>query len=111
MATFTPYSSAVPFFQDAAEPGIPELDQHRLGAYALYEQMYWNHPETFKLLQRGEDESPIYLPSARKIVEATNRFLALDFDYVVDATVGTPDARNQIDMAFRSLFARENFHV
>lgn len=111
MATYTPYSSAVPFLQDAPEPGIPELDQHRLGAYALYEQFYWNHPESFKLLQRGEDEAPIYLPAARKIVEATNRFLALDFDYVVDATMGTPDGRNQADMAFRALFARENFHV
>ena len=29
MATYTPYSSAVPFLQDAPEPGIPELDQHR----------------------------------------------------------------------------------
>lgn len=111
MATYSPYSSAVPFFQDAPEPGIPELDQNRLRSYALYEQFYHNHPETFKLLQRGEDEAPVYLPSSKKIIEATNRFLAVDFEYVIDATLGTPDGRTQLDLAFNNLFKRELFYV
>lgn len=111
MATYSPYSSAVPFFQDAPEPGIPELDQNRLRAYSLYEQFYHNHPETYKLLARGDDEQPIYLPAPKKIVEAVNRFLAVDFDYVVDATMGTPDARAQLDLAFTNLLKRELFYV
>jgi hypothetical protein len=111
MATYHPYSSAVPFFQDSPEPGLPALDQNRLLSYALYEQFYWNHPETYKLLARGDDEQPIYIPAPRKIVEATNRFLAVDFDHVIDATMGTPDGRTQIDLAFRTLFKRELFHV
>jgi hypothetical protein len=79
MPNFTPHSSIVPFFADAAEPGIPEFDANRIMAYAQYEQFYWNHPESFRLVQRGEDEAPIYLPSARRIIEATNRFLAVGF--------------------------------
>jgi hypothetical protein len=111
MVEFTPYSSIVPFFADAAEPGIPEFDANRIMAYAQYEQFYWNHPESFKLMARGEDEQPIYLPSARRIIEATNRFLAVGFDYAIDPTVGTPDARTQLDLAFKGLFKRELFNV
>jgi hypothetical protein len=47
MPNFTPHSSIVPFFADAAEPGIPEFDANRIMAYAQYEQFYWNHPESF----------------------------------------------------------------
>jgi hypothetical protein len=111
MPNFTPHSSIVPFFADAAEPGIPEFDANRIMAYAQYEQFYWNHPESFRLVQRGEDEAPIYLPSARRIIEATNRFLAVGFDYAIDSAVGTPDSRAQLDLAFKALFKRELFHV
>ncbi len=111
MADFHPYSSAVPFFQEDPTPGIPELDQHRLRSYALYEQFYWNHPETFKLLQRGEDEAPIYLPSSKRIVEATGRFLAVDFDFVVSNAAGTPDGQAVLNTTLSDLFKRELFHV
>jgi len=112
MATYHQYSSAVPFFQEQAAAGLPEFDQNRIRAYNLYEQMYWNHPETFRLLQRGEDQAPIYLPSARKIVEATNRFLGVDMDFVVEAGEGGTDGDKQlVEDAFAALFKRERFYT
>lgn len=111
MAEYHPYSNAVPFFQEDPTPGIPELDQHRLRSYNLYEQFYWNHPETFKLLQRGEDEAPIYLPSSKRIVEATHRFLGVDFDFVVSNAAGTSDAQGVLATTIRDLFKREQFYI
>jgi hypothetical protein len=109
MAVYHPWSSAVPFFTEQAPAGVSEMDQHRVRAYNLYEQMYWNHPETFRLLQRDTDQNPIYLPSARKIVEATHRFLAVDFDFVVETAGGTDGDKEIVDTFFRDLFKRERF--
>lgn len=103
---FTPYSTAVPFF-GAPESWIPLEHQQRRQAYQLYESMYWNVPETFKLVQRGTDAKPIYLPSPRTIVEATNRFLAKDWDYAINPRVGTPEQRTSVGLMLQSLFKRE----
>jgi len=103
------YSSAVPYFQDAAEPGIPELDQFRLQSYGLYEQFYWNHPESYRLLQRGEDEAPLYLPTPKQIVEATNRFLAKNFDFTVGKETGTENDQSMLDQTIRDFLKRERF--
>lgn len=108
---YHPYSSAVPFFQEAAEPGIHESEQNRLRAYTVYEQMYYNHPDTFKLLQRGEDEAPIYLPSAKQIVEATSRFLALGFDFLVESATGTSNDQDMLSQTLKDLFKRERFYL
>lgn len=109
MAEFHPYSSAEPFFQDGAEPGILVEDQRRLRAYGVYEQMYYNHPGTFALLQRGEDEAPIYLPSAKTIVESTNRFLAINFDFVIRSDTGTTNDQDMLDTTIRDTLKRERF--
>jgi hypothetical protein len=108
---YHPYSSAVPFFQEDPLPGIPELDQHRVRSYNLYEQFYWNHTNTFRLLQRGEDEAPIYLPTSKRIVEATHRFLGVDFDFVVSNATGTADGQNVLATEIKNLFKREQFYV
>lgn len=82
-------------------------DQERLGAYQLYDEIYWNVPETFKVVQRGTDDDPIYIPSARMLVEATNRFFGVGFDYRL---VGGIDGdRAIVGDAVRTLFKRERF--
>lgn len=82
-------------------------DAERLGAYQLYEEIYWNVPETFKVVQRGTDDDPIYIPSARMLVEATNRFFGIGFDHKL---VGGSDSDRQIvGDALRTLFKRERF--
>lgn len=104
--TSTPYTTARQFI--ATLPSwLGQADAERIAAYQLYEDMYWNMPDTFKLMQRGSDTAPIYIPSARVIIEATNRYLAKDWDYVIDPRIGTPADRELIDAQLKRLFKRE----
>lgn len=107
MADFTPYSTATPWIRDLPQYLSPD-DAERIGAYTLYEQMYWGVPGAFELTQVGTEGDPIYVPSARAIIEATNRFLAVDWDFYVDETVGTPEEQAVAKAAFFRLFKREN---
>jgi hypothetical protein len=102
---FDPYSSAKPYFKAGGAPGwvVSEEDKNRLQSYELYERIYWTSPQTFQVLQRGTDSAPIYLPTARKIIEACNRFLAVDFGYLVE---GTDEG---VSALIASLFKREKF--
>jgi len=107
---YSPYSSAAPFFAKEDLPaGLNELDAARVQSYFLYERMYWNHPETFKIKQRGANTNSIYLPSAKGIVEARNRFLGRDFDILISPNRGTPDQQITTNAAFQKLFRRELF--
>lgn len=103
---FTPYSTARPLV-GTLESWIPVEDQERRAAYTLYEQMYWNAPDVFKLVQRGSESSPIYIPSPRTVVEATNRFLAKRWDFVVNPRVDTPQNQIALRTAMNVLFKRE----
>ncbi len=63
-----PYSSAQRLL-----PGYPawindEQEAKRVASYQLYEDIYWTVPDTFRLIQRGSDADPIYIPSGRIIV-------------------------------------------
>lgn len=102
---FDPYLSAKPFFKAGGAPGwvVSDEDKNRLQSYELYERIYWTAPQTFKVMQRGTDSAPIYLPTARKIIEACNRFLAVDFNYLVE---GNDPALSTL---IASLFKREKF--
>lgn len=74
---FTPYSTLKPMMPATLPSWIPnELDKQRIVSYDLYERIYWGVPETFKLVARGTEDKPIYLPSAKTIVETANRYTA-----------------------------------
>ena len=103
---WTQWSSVAPML-DPFPAWMSAADGERHMAYLKYEQMYWNSPDTFKLVQRGSDSNPVYIPSAKVIIEATNRFLAKDWDYVIDPRVGTPADRTLLDQMMRTLFKRE----
>ena len=64
---FTPYST-VRTFSATLPSWVPPEDQERIQSYQTYEEIYWNHPETFKLVVRGTESKPIYVPSGRIIV-------------------------------------------
>ena len=87
-------------------------DQVRVAAYDGYDDMYRNVPGTFRVVLRGDDEEhAIYIPSARRIIEATNRYLGKDWNWSVasvspDASAGEA-ARAELEMAFSALFTRE----
>jgi hypothetical protein len=106
------YDSIRPFFL-GADPNLAANsdDQERIQAYRAYEDIYWNRPETFKLVQRGDDDQPLYLPSARKIIEATNRFLAVGWDFNVASTSGTAEEQKSTRDFLSKLFKREKVYT
>jgi len=107
----TPYSTVAPYFSPAPAWISPE-DAERIQAYASFEDMYDNQPNTFKLMQRGSEANPLYIPAAKTIIEATNRFLAKDFDFTLIGDVeGVEEQREVIKQAFTKLFKRENFYA
>lgn len=106
---YSPYSSAKPFFPPGSPTGLTGTDADRVQAYLFYEEAYWNHPETFRVKARGNNNDPVYLLGPRKIIEATNRFLGVDFDFIVSAKLGTPDDQLQTYAMFQRLFRRELF--
>ena len=78
------------------------MDIMRCNSYALYDDLYFNRPETFAVTLRGDSDVEIYLPSVRKMVDATARFLACDFDFTVKG-----GAAALVEAQFRKLFKRE----
>lgn len=102
-----------------AEPlsqGLPQwvgdLDAQRIAAYTLYEQIYWNVPEAFQLQLRGSDEKPIYIPSAKVIIETAHRYLAPAVSIINDPEVSTAtDSEIAVsDLALTNLLRRERFY-
>lgn len=102
----TPYSSVKPLLGPLPQ-WLTAEDAERLQAYAVYEGIYRNVPEVFKLVQRGSEQNPIYLPSARTIIEAKNRYLAKRWNYTIVPGLGTDADRKALDFALETLFRRE----
>lgn len=97
-STIAPYVGAYPAWAGAE-------NQMRLASYQVYESMYWNVPEAFKIIQRGADTKPIYVPAARQIVETMQRYLAPGFHVIADPLFGT-EAEQLNAMAVLTPFLR-----
>lgn len=84
-------------------------DKMRVKAYELYEDFYANRPEHMKVTLRGEDDDSIeiYIPSAKKNIEAVNRFLAVGFNYQIDPDVGTETEQSTAEAALDALFEKQ----
>lgn len=92
------YSTSTQYDGKSGESNIVgELDQIRIGAYDLYDGIYHNRQESLKIQIRGEDSLPIYMPSAKKIIEATSRYLCVGFDYFAKGPNDTSKASPQSD--------------
>lgn len=111
LSDFSPYSTIAPFIDESLKPSFvaDEEDKMRLASYSLYEQIWRNIPDTFELVQQGTDKNPIYIPSAKKCIEATNRYLGVGFDYRIEG--GDQNSRKAIDIALKTLFKREKFRA
>lgn len=117
------YDSALDFIKDDAQFSrlVGNLtnndDKIRIKAYELYEDFYANRPEHIRVVLRGEDDDSIeiYLPGAKKCVEAINRFLAVDFDYSFDEESGGVDpeqgsaevSQQAVDKALTDFFIQQ----
>lgn len=110
---FTPYSTLKSFFPATKPTWIPnQLDQERIMSYQLYEQMYWNVPDTYRLVARGTEDKPIYVPSGKIIVEATHRYTAPKFDFNIFPTFGSTVSQDVLLLAhqfFKNFLRRERF--
>lgn len=106
---FDPYASARVLFKQGTTPThvVTAEDRDRLQSYDLYENVYWTQPDAFQIMQRGQDTQPIYLPSARKMIEASNRFFAVDFGYIINAE--TEDEKLAVGALINKIFRRETF--
>ena len=84
-------------------------DKLRVKAYELFEDFYANRPEHIKVVLRGEDDDAIeiYMPSAKKCIEAVNRFLAIDFDYQFDPGANEVDTQ-VLEAAMQALFKNQS---
>jgi hypothetical protein len=102
----TPYSTVKPLL-GPLDSWLSGEDAQRLGAYSVYEGIYRNVPDAFKLIQRGDESNPIYLPSARTIIEAKNRFLAKRWTFALDPKLGTDSDRALLSTTLTNLFRRE----
>lgn len=104
--TFTPYSTGAEFF-GTKPTWIPDpLDIARIQAYQLYEELYWNVPDVLKVALRGSNTLPLYVPSSRTIIDATNRYYGTDFR-VIASGEGEPAVAAQL--AINELMKRERF--
>ena len=107
MADMTPYSTAKPLLGALPQWIADEQERQRVAAYMLYEQIYWTVPDTFKLVQRGSEDKPIYIPSGRIIVETLHRYLAASPDIIPDPTFGTPNDQLLAQQVMDDLKKRE----
>lgn len=104
--TTTPYSSAMQFVA-AAPSWLSAQDAERLAAYKLYEDIYWMEPQTFKVVMRGSNDTPIYLPSGRIICNTMNRYVGRGWRATVDPAFGSDAEKALAQQAFASIWARE----
>jgi Phage portal protein, SPP1 Gp6-like len=128
------YDSAIDFIRDDLKFSrlVANLsnndDRIRLKSYMLYEDMYHNRPEHIRVTLRGgsgtvpnvsptgtspdyvdedEDSVQIYIPSAKKCIEAVNRFLGVGWRVQPDP--GTEQGANAaaVMKTIQDLFKRE----
>lgn len=114
----TPYSSLTGILNAGAAPGwVPEIEAERLLSYGVYENIYWNVSDAYKLVARSDGIAPIYVPSGRTIVDTTNRYVGTGMDFVVQqavdpvtgASVGSNQDLSLAGVTFQNFFRREKF--
>ncbi len=107
---FTPYVNTTSLWTEGIPTWMNRTDAERIHSYQIYEQIYWNVPETFKLVMRGEENAnPIYVPTARTIIDTTARYVCPSPAFLVEPDLGTPEEQEQMRRVMSSLFRREEF--
>lgn len=109
--TFTPYSTGESLFGQKPAWVADPLDVQRLQSYLLYEQIYWNVPNVFRLSQRGTDDKPIYVPAGRTIIDTSNRYTGAGYALAVGPVNGGKDTPDVLAarLALSDLMTRERF--
>jgi hypothetical protein len=88
---------------------VPEIDQERIAAYQKYEEIYWSVPDTFKLVARGTENKPIYVPTPKTIINTMHRYVGTGLSFLVDPSFGGQTEQAAALKQFTDLFRRERF--
>jgi len=86
-------------------------DRLRVGAYDMYEAIYWTAPEAFQITMRGQEGDPVYVPSGRQVVDTARRYMAPGLQMAIDPAFG--GSTTQIENAalwMKDFTAREEFY-
>jgi len=112
----TPYATAMPYATGALLTWTGEYDAQRLASYDLYDDLYDNSPDTAKMMLRGSDDDPVYLPTAKRLINTMSRYVGKGWTFA-DAEVKFDEEGNEVQVdteqyalavrAMRSLFVRE----
>lgn len=107
MVDTTPYSTAV-----ANITGLPTwlntYDAERLGSYKLYDDMYHSNPGTQELTLRGTTDMPIYMPTAKSLINTLSRYVGRGFDYgIMPGVAGETPQLETVSNTLSAWFARE----
>lgn len=113
MASDTKYNSVIQYLEAPLPSWVPENDDaRRVAAYDGYDAMYRNTPGTF-IIRNGNDDVPVYVPGAKRVVEATNRYLGRHWSWAVESINQDPTTAEQqkleLGFALTNLFTREEF--
>jgi hypothetical protein len=110
MSDFTPYSTAKPLLGTLPSWISDDLEKQRVSSYTLYEAIYWCSPDTFKLVSRGAEDKPIYIPSGRVIVETFNRYLAPKIEFIADPLYGDDNQKLLATQVITDFVRREKVY-
>lgn len=110
----TPYATAMPFIVASTGGWSDEYDRQRLATYDLYDDLYNNDPTQYRMMLRGTDEKPIYIPTAKRLIAGLARYVGKGWGVKVmsgidetGADTATPEQIAQAQIVFGKLFARE----
>lgn len=106
-ATFTQWSTIVPFLGTALPGWVPPADQQRIASYLKYEEIYWTSEQGFEAVLRGDNENPVQMPTARTLCDTVNRYTAPQMGLVIESADAS--AKQIAETAFAILFKRERF--
>lgn len=102
------YDAARDFVKGGSNNVSDPLDNLRIQTYDLYEDIYLNSTFQLSIILRGQDQTPILIPTGKKLVEATHRFLGVNVNYLVEGE-GDSGTQSDLDKWFKNWFKREAF--
>lgn len=94
MAPLSPYTTALKLGRPKPDYIKNQADQNRVAAYWTYWDIFRNVEEAWTQVMRDDEGNEIarrYVPAARTIIEATNRYLGRDVTVTPEPLATAPD--------------------
>jgi hypothetical protein len=99
---YSQYKTVVPLVAEGPSGAwLSDEDKARIASYIKYDEIYWGEDTAFRLIRRGSEQQPLYIPTPRTIVDNTAHY------YLKGLTVTTQNTR--IDKILKTFLKREKF--